>query len=194
MKRWLIRILKFSALALIVVVFVTAVRIYNYGSNSVDTKADAAIVLGAAVWTNSVSPVFRERINHAIELHRLGKVSILIFTGGQGSANEPTEAATARAYALANGIPSQDILIEQKSHTTYENILYAKRLADANKIKKVLVVSDPMHMRRAMTMAADVGFDAYSSPTPTTKYQTWRTQLKELGRETFYYLGYLLVR
>ena len=194
MKRWLIRILKFSTLSLIVIVLVTAVRIYRYGSNSADTNADAAIVLGAAVWTNSVSPVFRERINHAIELHRLGKVSKLIFTGGQGSANEPTEAATARAYALANGVPSQDILVEQKSHTTYENILYAKQLADANKIKKVLVVSDPMHMRRAMTMAADVGFDAYPSPTPTTKYQTWRTQISELARETFYYLGYLIGR
>lgn len=193
MKRWLIRILQFAALALILIVLVTAFRIYNYGSNSVDTNADAAIVLGAAVWTNSVSPVFRERINHAIELHRLGKVSKLIFTGGQGSANEPTEAATARAYAIANGVPSQDILIEQKSHTTYENILYAKQLADANNIKKVLVVSDPLHMRRAMTMAADLGFDAYPSPTPTTKYQTWRTQLREVGRETFYYLGYLLV-
>jgi len=89
---------------------------------------------------------------------------------------------------------SQDILVEQKSHTTYENILYAKQLADANKIKKVLVVSDPMHMRRAMTMAADVGFDAYPSPTPTTKYQTWRTQISELARETFYYLGYLIGR
>jgi len=71
MKHWLIRILKFSALSLIVIVLVTAVRIYRYGSNSADTNADAAIVLGAAVWTNSVSPVFRERINHAIELHRL---------------------------------------------------------------------------------------------------------------------------
>jgi uncharacterized SAM-binding protein YcdF (DUF218 family) len=194
MKHWPARILKFFTLALIAVVLTTAFRIYSYGSKTVDTKADAAIVLGAAVWTNTVSPVFRERINHAIELHRLGKVSKLIFTGGQGSPNEPTEAATARAYALANGIPAQDILMEQKSHTTYENILYAKQLADVNKVNRVLVVSDPLHMRRAMTMAADVGFDAYPSPTPTTKYQSWRTQVQELGRETIYYLGYLIAR
>jgi uncharacterized SAM-binding protein YcdF (DUF218 family) len=194
MKRWLVRIIEFSALALIALFLITTVRIYRYGSNSVDTNADAAVVLGAAVWTNSVSPVFRERINHAIELHRLGKVSKLIFTGGQGSSNEPTEAATARAYALANGVPAQDILIEQKSHTTYENILYAKEVADAHKIKKVLIVSDPLHMKRAMTMAADVGFEAYPSPTPTTKYQSWRTQLREVCREAFYYLGYSLVR
>jgi vancomycin permeability regulator SanA len=106
------------------------VRIYRYGYNSVDDNADAALVLGAAVWSNSLSPVFRERINHAIELYRRGKVRKLIFTGGQGNPNEPTEAAAARTYAMANGIPDQDILVEQTSHTTYENIVNAKQLAD----------------------------------------------------------------
>lgn len=194
MKKTLGRILKFLVLAIVLTIVITAVRIYTYGDYSVDISADAAVVLGAAVWSTNVSPVFRERINHAIELYRQGKVRKLIFTGGQGNSNEPTEAAAARAYALANGIPSQDILVEQKSHTTYENIVYAKQLADSNNIKKVLLVSDPMHMKRAMTIALDVGLDASPSPTQTTRYKTWRTQFSELVRETFYYLGYLLGR
>ncbi|HEV8368511.1 MAG TPA: YdcF family protein [Pyrinomonadaceae bacterium] len=194
MKKVIGRILKLILLAILLTFVVTAVRIYSYGSTSVDMSADAAVVLGAAVWSANVSPVFRERINHAIELYRHGKVRKLIFTGGQGNSNEPTEAAAARAYAQANGIPSQDILVEQKSHTTYENIVYAKQLADSNNIKKVLLVSDPMHLKRAMTMAMDVGLEASPSPTQTTRYQTWRTQLSELARETFYYLGYLLGR
>jgi len=136
--------------------------------------------------------VFRERINHAIELYRRGKVRKLIFTGGQGNPNEPTEAAAARTYAMANGIPAQDILEEQTSHTTYENIVNAKQLADANSLKTVLLVSDPMHMRRAMTIANDIGLQASPSPTPTSRYKTWRTQVNELTRETFYYLGYLI--
>jgi uncharacterized SAM-binding protein YcdF (DUF218 family) len=160
----------------------------------VDSQADAAVVLGAAVWSQNVSPVFRERINHAVNLYHQGKVRKLIFTGGQGNSNEPTEAAAARTYAQANGIPVQDILVEQKSHTTYENIVYAKRLADANHLNTVLLVSDPMHMKRAMTMARDVGLNAYPSPTPTTRYVGWRSQLSELVRETFYYIGYLIAR
>ena len=175
-------------------VIATGARIYAYGGVSSDTQADAAVVLGAAVWTKNVSPVFRERINHAITLYRSNKVRKIIFTGGQGSSNEPTEAAAARGYALANGIPAQDILVEQNSHTTYENIVYAKQLANANNFKKVLIVSDPLHMKRAMTMASDIGLEAYPSPTPTTKYQSWNAQLREVVRETFYYLGYLLVR
>jgi uncharacterized SAM-binding protein YcdF (DUF218 family) len=179
---------------IVVVLTVTAARIYRYSSVAVDKQADAAVVLGAAVWSQNVSPVFRERINHAVALYRKGKVRKLIFTGGQGNSNEPTEAAAASSYAQANGIPLQDILVEQKSHTTFENILNAKQLADANSLKTVLIVSDPMHMKRAMTMARDVGLIAYPSPTPTTRYVGWRTQMSELARETFYYLGYLIAR
>ncbi|PYS71881.1 MAG: protein sanA-like protein [Acidobacteria bacterium] len=184
--------LKILAVVLVLTIAFTAARIYTYGRTTADIDADAAVVLGAAVWSNSVSPVFRERINHAIDLYRRGKVRKIIFTGGQGNANEPTEASAARSHAVANGIPLQAILIEQKSHTTYENIVYAKQIADANNLKKVLLVSDPMHMRRAMTMARDIGLDASPSPTPTTLYQGWQTQLRELSRETFYYLGYLI--
>jgi uncharacterized SAM-binding protein YcdF (DUF218 family) len=173
---------------------VTAARIYSFSTIEVDRQADAAIVLGAAVWTQNVSPVFRERINHAVDLYQRGKVRKIIFTGGQGNSNEPTEAAAARDYAQANGIPIRDILVEQKSHTTFENIINAKALADANNVKTVLIVSDPMHMKRAMTMADDVGLIAYPSPTPTTRYIGWRTQMTELARETFYYLGYIISR
>lgn len=169
-------------------------RIYTYGNTSTDVKADAAIVLGAAVWSTDVSPVFRERINHALDLYRRGKVRKLIFTGGQGNKTEPTEAAAARAYAIENGIPANDILVEESSHTTFENVVNAKQLADAHGFRKVLVVSDPLHMKRAVTMARDIGLEAYPSPTPTTRYQGWRSQVGSLAHETYYYTGYLLRR
>src|SRR5678815_1180870 len=75
-------------------------RIYSFGNTSSNSQADAAVVLGAAVWTANVSPVFRERINHAINLYRKGQVRKLIFTGGQGNPGEPTESSAARNYAL----------------------------------------------------------------------------------------------
>jgi uncharacterized SAM-binding protein YcdF (DUF218 family) len=168
-----------------------ALRIYTYGNDVVDVKADAAIVLGAAVWGDEVSPVFRERINHAIDLYRTGKVRKIIFTGGQGNQDELTEAAEARQFAIKNGIPVKDILIEESSHTTYENVVNAKRVADANDLHRVLIVSDPMHMKRAVAMAKDIGLDAHPSPTLTTRYRGWRSQLESLAHETYYYIGYL---
>ena len=180
--------------AVILAAGLLAWRIYSFGNITSSARADAAVVLGAAVWTDQVSPVFKERINHAINLYRVGQVRKLIFTGGQGNPGEPTESAAARDYALQSGVPASDILIEEKSHTTYENIIYAKELADAHGIHNVLIVSDPLHMKRAMTMAEDAGLVAEASPTPSTRYQGLSSQMSLLAHETYYYTGYLLRR
>ena len=179
---------------LLLMVGLLASRIYSYSNAGSDGPADAAIVLGAAVWGTQVSPVFKERINHGIDLYQNRKVRKLIFTGGQGNNTEPTEASAARLYALQRGIPADDILIEEKSHTTYENILYAKQIADVHGLRKVLIVSDPLHMKRAVAMARDVGLVADPSPTPSTRYQGRGSQARLLAHETYYYVGYLLRR
>jgi uncharacterized SAM-binding protein YcdF (DUF218 family) len=194
MKKRVATMAKILVAALLVIVGGIAVQIYRYGKNIVEVNGDVAIVLGAAVWGNEVSPVFRERINHAIDLYRSGKVQKVIFTGGQGNKNELTEAAAARAYAIKNGVPPSAILIEDRSHTTYENVLNAKQLAESNGLRKVLIVSDPLHMKRAVAMARDMGMEAYPSPTPTTRYQGWRSQMGSLAHETYYYIGYLMRR
>lgn len=188
------KILLLIIAGVVLVAGVLASRIYSFGNTRSDASADAAIVLGAAVWSSGVSPVFRERINHGIDLYQKGKVRKLIFTGGQGNPGEPTESSAARDYALQSGVPLQDILIEQKSHTTYENIRYAKEVADAHGIKRVLIVSDPLHMKRAVLMAQDVGLIAEPSPTPSTRYQGLKSQLGLLAHETYYYVGYLIRR
>ncbi len=179
---------------LILVASLIALQIYAYGNNSANVKADAAIVLGAALWGQNLSPVFRERVNHAIDLYRSRKVRKIIFTGGQGSRNEPTESAAARHYAIQNGVALEDILIEEKSHNTYENLFYAKQVADAQGLKTVLIVSDPLHMKRAVVMAKDIGLVAYPSPTTSTRYQSVGSQLQLLMHETYYYMGYLIRR
>ena len=179
---------------LLLAVGLVAARVYSYGNASSDSPADAAVVLGAAVWGAEVSPVFRERINHGVALYREGRVRKLIFTGGRGNGGEPTESSAARRYAMRSGVPAADILIEEESHNTYENILYAKRLADARGLRKVLIVSDPLHMKRAVAMAGDLGLAAEPSPTPSTRYRGLRSQAGLLAYETYYYIGYLLGR
>jgi uncharacterized SAM-binding protein YcdF (DUF218 family) len=193
-KRKITRVFAVLLATLILVFAFIALRIYMYRNNVADVQADAAIVLGAAMWGKDLSPVFRERVNHSIDLYRNRKVRKIIFTGGRGNNNEPTESAAARRYALENGVSLEDILIEESSHTTYENLFYAKQLADANRLKKVLIVSDPMHMKRAVLMAKDLGLEAYPSPTPTTRYQSMSSQLQLLMHETYYYIGYLMRR
>lgn len=179
--------------SLILFVGFVALRIYIYRNTVADVHADAAIVLGAAMWGEEPSPVFRERINHALDLYRNGKVRKIIFTGGRGNDNEPTESSAARRYAIKRGIPEEGILVEESSHTTYENLFYAKQVADAQHLMTVLIVSDPLHMKRAVVMARDIGLEAYPSPTPTTRYQSAGSQLSLLAYETYYYIGYLIL-
>ncbi len=168
--------------------------IYNYSLEREDVSSDAAVVLGAAVWKNAPSPVFKERINHAVNLYKNGKVKYLIFTGGLGKGERFTESEVAMSYATKNGIPYQAIFIETVSKITFENLKEAKKIMHKQQIHSVLIVSDPLHMKRAMTMAKDLAIKAYSSPTPTSRYKTWKTKLELLSRETYYFIGYLFTR
>jgi len=62
MKNKIVTLAKFITPPASLMIGITALRIYKYGKNVADVKADAAIVLGAAVWRRDPSPVFRERI------------------------------------------------------------------------------------------------------------------------------------
>lgn len=193
MKRWLIRgLLSFVSMSLVVIGY-SAWSIYAYGNTLSTLHSDAAIVLGAAAWGNQPSPVFRERINHAIDLYKAGYARKLIFTGGKGEDNEPAEAIVAQDYAMAKGIPATDILTETHSRTTLQNLYYAKQVAMERQLTKFLIVSDPLHMKRSVLMARDMGLDAYSSPTPTTRYRSLKSQLQFLARETYFYFVYLIL-
>ena len=167
--------------------------IYTFSQVSDPEIADAAIVLGAAVYRDRPSPVFRERINHGIELFLAGQVQYLIFTGGLGNRDNIAESEAARAYAIANGVPADRILIETNSVDTLSNLSEAKRIITEMGFDRVLVVSDPMHMKRALAMADDVGLNASASPTTTSRYRSVRSQAIFLIREIYFYSAYILV-
>ncbi len=171
-----------------------SLSILNFSKTSRLRRADAAIVLGAAAWKNDPSPVFKERINHAVWLYRNGYVKKIILTGARDSRDEAPASVVARRYVLMEKIPPDDVLVETKSRTTRENLWFASRLGNEHNIHSYLVVSDPLHMKRAMMMARDLGLSAYQSPTPTTRYRSRESRLLFLGRELYFYLNYYLGR
>ena len=200
---------KRSAKILLVIVglliIYTGKNIYDIWSfSTVDQKcrADVAIILGAAVYTEEPSPVYRERINHGITLYKEGYVDKIIVTGGSPDGSEMSEASVAKKYLLEQGIPDEVVFTEDTSTITQENLENSKVIMDEYGYETAIIVSDPLHMKRAMLLAEDAGIKAYSSPTHTTgikaysspthttRYVSLRTKIPFLLRETFYYIGY----
>lgn len=186
-----------AALLLVITGTAAAIGLYGlYASDSSDgsptspASAEAAIVLGAAVRGGQPSPALRERLEHGLALHRARRARRLVLTGGS-SGGEPAEALVARRYVTERGVPAGDILLEQRSRTTEGNLYYAAEVARRHGIRTFLLVSDPLHMRRAITMARDLGLEIAPSPTPTTVFRGWRSRLLFLARETYKLLKYL---
>ncbi len=183
-----------AAILLLAYLVGVAISIWSYGSVDEKRTADCAIILGAGTSGGEVSPVYRERINHGIWLYENGYVDYIIVTGGTGDGETVSDAEAARDYAISVGVPSDIIIIEAKSTITEENIENAKVIMDAYSIEDAIIVSDPLHMKRAMLMCEDYGIQAYSSPTPTSMYRSLKTKLPFLLREEYFYIGYRIAR
>ena len=84
--------------------------------------------------------------------------------------------------------------METRSTVTYENLRNARALLGTEPASRALIVSDPLHMRRAVTMARDLGLDAHPAPTPASRYRSWRSKARFLSREVFFYSLYLVDR
>lgn len=157
-------------------------------------NANAAIVLGAAVRNNRPTSIFRERINHAVDLYHGGTVEKLIFTGGVGRGDTMSEAAVARRYAISQGVDERDILIEERSTNTIENLTFAYMVAQEEGLDTFLIVSTPYHMKRAIWIADDLGMTAYSSPTRTIRWISDRTRRAALIQESISYIVHIFRR
>ena len=171
-----------------------AAWIHWVGERDDARPADAIVVLGAAAYDAVPSPVFKARIEHGLDLYREGLAGTLIFTGGYGGGGARfAESQVARRYAIRAGIPQDAILIESASQTTYQNLLEARRLMLEHGLKRVIVVSDPLHMARALRLCRQLGIDAVGSPTPNSRFRSLRTRWGFLMREVYFFHRDLVV-
>ena len=164
------------------------------GQRDQAASADAIIVLGAAAYDTRPSPVFEERIRHGLDLYQRGYAPVLLFTGGYGNGARYAESQVARRYALRQGVTESAILIESNSRNTRENLQQARRLMQQHGLHRVIVVSDPLHMSRALRLSNEIGIDALGSPTPSTRFRTIQTQWRFLLQEVYFFHRDLLQR
>ncbi|QHE53516.1 YdcF family protein [Pontibacillus sp. HMF3514] len=184
------KLLQLLLLLVLVYVGYAGYSIWTFTGNDYNKKTDAAIVLGAAAYYDKPSPVFQERINHALKLYKNNKVDHLIFTGGKGDGAQYAESEVAKMYAIRNGVPKKDISIETASKITEQNLDEAKKLGEKKGFETYRLVSDPLHLKRAMAMARDRNMDVHASPTQTSAYKSLETRVPFFLREWMFYLGY----
>ncbi len=171
-----------------------AYRIDAQGALDERQPADAIVVLGAAQFNGIPGGVFQARLEHAVQLYHEKLARYLVVTGGKLPADRTTEAATARAWAMAHGVPAEAILGEDRGRTTQESIEAVAAIFRQQGFTTGIFVSDKTHMLRVLRMASDQGIQAFGSATLTspTDSDTIRHQkalLHELAGLAAYYVG-----
>ncbi|OGE85900.1 MAG: hypothetical protein A3J48_01005 [Candidatus Doudnabacteria bacterium RIFCSPHIGHO2_02_FULL_46_11] len=140
---------------------------------SLTRKSEAIIILGAAINT----PALYNRTITALELYEQGLADMLVLSGGQGIPGRMTEAENMRQIILENSQKTPNLIIEDQSHSTIENIKNSReKIPEA---KSIIIVSDKFHLARAYLIAKRNGFASVNWTGPKSDYYS--------DKELFYY-------
>jgi len=116
-------------------------------------KGDCIIVLGGGVTNGGRCPIrVKQRLDKALELYNK-KLADKILLSGKASKtlfnDNFNEAKVMQKYLLEKGFPKNRIVLEDKSQDTFENAYYSKLIFERNNYKKIILVTNKFHMKRA---------------------------------------------
>jgi hypothetical protein len=85
----------------------------------------------------------------------------LLFTGGEGDwfGQGLSEAARARIFYQSLGLAPQQLWVEDRSRTTFENAVFSARLAGVDPTQPWLLMTSAWHMRRALATFQKAGWN-----------------------------------
>ncbi len=130
--------------------------------------ADAIVVLGAAQYNGRPSPVFRARLDHALELWRERLAPAIVVTGGVGRGDKESEATVGRRYLLARDVPDSALIVQPQGRSTQASMSAVAAWLGERDRRHAILVSDPFHMLRLRLEARRTGLHAYTSPTDSS--------------------------
>lgn len=191
--RLLVRLLLLVAALAVVVVGVTAVRVWQAGNTDTARKADALVVLGAAQYDGRPQDFLQARLEHAQELYEAGQAPRILTVGGKQPGDRFTEAEAAQHYLVEHQVPESDVLTVGVGRDTLGSMKAVAAAMKERGWRSAIVVTDPWHVLRATSMLADQGVTVYGSPTTTgPSVQGDGVKARYVVRETFGYLAYEL--
>ena len=120
-------------------------------------EADCILVLGALVYDNGdLSDMLKDRVKVGIQLYESGAGKKTLMSGDHGT-KEYDEVNAMKKYAMAAGVPEEDIFMDHAGFCTYDSIYRAKEVFD---VKKVIIVTQEYHLYRALYIAESLGIEA----------------------------------
>lgn len=127
-------------------------------------KADAIVVLGAAQYAGTPSPVLKNRLDTAARVQKAGFSEVLVTVGSNLPGDETTEAVAGRQYLIEkhNLDPMQVIAISE-GEDTLSSLKAVHTLAQENSWDRLIFVSDSLHSARVKTMAESLGYLSYTT-------------------------------
>jgi len=126
-----------------------------YGAREVPAKP-VALVLGAGVHGSTLSDMFRDRLDTALDLYRMGKAGKILVSGDHGRPDYD-EVGAAKSYLLQKGVAGQDLFLDHAGFDTYDSLYRAR---DVFEVRALIVVTQGYHLPRALFIARALGLDA----------------------------------
>ncbi len=131
-------------------------------------SADAVVVLGASVFADGTpSGILQDRLDDGIALYFAGVAPKLIMSGDNGTASY-NEVRVMKQYAVAKGVPSEDIFCDHAGFSTYESMYRAKYVFGC---ERIVVATQTYHLYRALWSAKSLGMQAVGVPSDYHEYQ-----------------------
>ena len=122
-----------------------------------DYGADCILVLGAGVRADGTpSHMLEDRLLVGISLYEKGAAPMLLMSGDHGSVDYD-EVNTMKSFAVAHGVPADDVFMDHAGFSTYESLIRAREVFGA---KRIAVVSQEYHLYRALWLADALGLEA----------------------------------
>jgi uncharacterized SAM-binding protein YcdF (DUF218 family) len=185
------RVIAAILLVIIAVPLYAVALTWHAANNPLTRNGDVIVVLGAAQLNGRPGEVLQARLDEAKRIYDLGLAPRIITVGAGAPGDRTTEAASGKYWLATNGIKSKNITALEVGRDTWVSTENYVKFMKLKKMKDVIIVTDPFHCRRAMTMANDLGVIATCSPVQTGPNSLDKSGKRYLMRETGAYLAYV---
>ncbi len=150
----------------------------HYDINEIE-PAPVAIVLGASVKTDGTpSDALYDRVMTGVDLYRLEKVDRLIMTGDDGRFHVD-EVAAMKSLAISEGVPAEDVQIDDHGYRTYES---CKRAVEVFDVRDAVVVTQRFHLARALFLCDSFDMEVQGMAADKREYRDiWQFMIRDLA-------------